>query len=320
MVFEAIYPIDHVESGQGASAGQWLDAVETLSEGRIRFERHWGGQPVAAKQMLRAAGSGELDLVLSYPLYYGTDVAIGDICAMPSNFRTRADLFDAWWGTSLGRIANDVYEKAANVKLLFPVLSGADLLQIGKGMEPMRTVADLRGRNVRTSGGMNRELLKALGANPIQLLTRDYLRGLQDGTVDAGVMSNGALRAYSLWDVVRQVVYPPISPMTFSALWMNLDSWNQLPSDLRQLLVDTERRMEPGFVAHLDAMEMSIVDEAKSRHGIEYCTLAESEQRALSSLTPAIWDTYVAANAAQGFGAEAAQIRDLLLQRYKESP
>lgn len=316
LTFASIYPATHSESGENASPGKWLKAVEEASNGRIKFKRHWGSDLVPPLQLLKAAGAGTVDIILTYPSFYAGEVAIGDLDVLPTAFKDGADLFDAWFNTPVGSIVSGVYEKAANVKALFPTLAGPNVLQISKKMPKIKTVDQLKGRIVRTSAGPDRDIMRELGASTVQLVTTDVYLALERGTVDVSMMTNATLQAYALWEVVHQVT-PAVTPVVWSMVYMNLDKWKQLDPDLQKLLIDTERKMEKQFIADVAANTDRIVETAKTKYGIEYYTWPPEEEKKLIKASAVAWDAYVSRNTKQGFGAEAQRLKDILTKRFE---
>ena len=94
LIVENVYPPSHARLGQKAVIGKWFDAVEKDSNGMIKLDRHWAGEPVPSKEALDALAVGTLDMVIAFPPFFSGKVAIADVAAMPKNFRTFADIYD----------------------------------------------------------------------------------------------------------------------------------------------------------------------------------------------------------------------------------
>jgi len=60
IIMENTYPPGHSRLGAKAVIGTWMDAVEDNSKGMIKFDRHWAGEPVPAKESLDALTMGTL--------------------------------------------------------------------------------------------------------------------------------------------------------------------------------------------------------------------------------------------------------------------
>ena len=315
LIFENAYPATHARLGRKAVIGQWQDAVEKESGGRIKFERHWGGEPVPTKEALDALSVGTIDLLAAFPPYYSGKIGIADICAMPRNFKTWADLFDLVWFSPVGEIIDRVYQERANAKFIFPAIFAPENFQIGKRTKKIRHFEDFKGLKIRAGGGMPNATVKCLGGSPVLTIAGEYYTAMQRGTIDAGLMTTYSLETYRMWEVCDQVVNPPIFNHCFVGVWMNLDKWKELGPELQKILVDTARKMETHFISFVNLDDARIERLAKEK-GVEFYTLPPEDQEKMWAATAPVWDMYIDNCAKQGFGEEAKKIADIVSKRF----
>jgi TRAP-type C4-dicarboxylate transport system substrate-binding protein len=317
LVFEYHGPATHTRAGNKAPmCGGYLDAVEKKSGGRIKFERHWGGEPVPTKEMLDALRKGTLDIITEVASYYSGKVAIGDIGMMPKNYRTFSDVFDLWWHSPLGNIIDSVYQKRAGVKVLFPLIFAPENMQISKKSKKIRKFEDFKGLKIRGGGGMADLAAKAIGGAPVTTIGGEYYTAMQRGTIDAGIMTTYSLESYKMWEVCDQVVNPPIFNSCWQPWFMNLNKWNELGPELQNLLISTHREMETHFISYINVDDARIEKLARER-GIEFYTLPLAEAEKMWKAVGPVWDDYVEKCAMQGTESEAKQVRAILQERFE---
>jgi TRAP-type C4-dicarboxylate transport system substrate-binding protein len=314
MVFQNNYPTKHSRLGVKI-IGAWLDEVEKASNGKIKFERHWAGEPLPAKEALDGLSKGVIDGLAAFPPYYSGKVAIADICAMPQNFKTPQDVYDLWFDGKLGQLVDKVYQKRAKVKVLFPVIFAPENFQVSKKAKKVRKFADFKGMKIRAGGGMLMATVKAIGASPVFTHSGEYYTAMQRGTIDAGLMATYSLETYKMWEVADQVVNPPIMNNCFVLVYMSLSRWNKLGPKLQKVMIDSAKKLVPAWIKHITTDDARITKIAQEK-GVEFYVLPPADQKEMWDATEPVWDLYVKTCAKQGSEAEAKEIRALVKKRF----
>jgi TRAP-type C4-dicarboxylate transport system substrate-binding protein len=314
IVFQNNYPTKHSRLGE-VTIGKWLDAVEKTSQGRIKFERHWAGEPVPAKEALSALSNGLIDMLVAFPPYYSGEVAIADVSAMPQNYKFAADIYDLWWNSPIGEIINRIYQERVNVKVLFPIVFAPENFQISKKSSKVKQFSDFQGKKIRAGGGMIMETVKAIGASPVHTHGGEYYTAMQRGTVDAGLMTTYSLETYNMWEVSDQVVDPPILNNCWNGIYINKDKWEKIPVDLQNIMLDEGMRLAFRWLTYITIDDARIVKKAR-QNGIDFYVLPEQEQDKMWAATEKVWDLYIERCKEQGYEQEAKQIRQILKERF----
>jgi TRAP-type C4-dicarboxylate transport system substrate-binding protein len=314
MVFQNNYPTKHSRLGTNI-IGSWLDEVEKASQGKIKFERHWAGEPLPAKEALDGLSKGVIDGLVAFPPYYSGKVAIADICAMPQNFKNPQDVYDLWFNSDMGKLVDQVYQKRAKVKVLFPVIFAPENFQVSKKAKKVRHFADFKGMKIRAGGGMLMATVKAIGASPVFTHSGEYYTAMQRGTIDAGLMATYSLETYKMWEVADEVVNPPIMNNCFVLVYLNLAKWNKMGKDLQKVMIDAAKKFAPVWIKHITDDDARITKIAQEK-GVEFYTLPAADQQQMWQATESVWDLYVDTCAKQNSGAEAKKIRTLVKQKF----
>ncbi len=315
IVIEVVYPPSHTRLGAKAVIGTWLDAVEKNGKGMIKFERHWAGEPVPSKETLDALSVGTLDMVVAFPPFFSGKVGIGDVCAMPKNFMTFADIYDLWWNTPFGEIIDKAYQKRANAKFLFPAIFAPENFQIGKRSKKIRKFEDFKGMKIRAGGGALMRTVKAIGGVPVQTVGGEYYTAMQRGTVDAGLMTTYSLETYKMWEVCDQVVNPPIFNHCFVGVWMNLDKWKSLSPEQQNILISNARKLETHWIAYCE-MDDARIKNIAMKEGVEFFVLPLEEQAKMWAAVAPVWNYFIENCEKQGLGKEAKQVMEIMQKRF----
>jgi TRAP-type C4-dicarboxylate transport system substrate-binding protein len=315
LIFESCYPATHSRLGDHTPLGDFLNAMEKDSGGRIKLERHWGGEPVPKKETLEGVSKGVIDLLFSAQSYYSGKIAIADHGIMPKNFRTNADVYDIWYNSPVGNMIDGIYQKRANVKLLTPWVYSNYSIQVGKRTKKIRKFEDFKGLKIRSPGGMASLAAKGIGASPVLTIGGDYYTAMQRGTIDAGMMPMYSLEAYKMWEVCDQIVYPPIFNNCFVFIWMNLDKWKKLGPELQQIVMNIGRKLETRQIAFIAADDVRIEKIAREK-GVDFYTLPPEDTKKMYDAVDNVWDLYIERNTKQGLGAEAKKIREIVQKRF----
>lgn len=112
--------------------------------------------------------------------------------------------------------------------------------------EPIRSLAELKGKRVRATGG-NNELMAMVGAVPVAATLVEAVGLLQRGGLDCQFGTHGWLKVFGYGDVVKSVTNMPLG-MTGPAVGMmlNRDVWNKFTPE--------QKKLHMKYAARLSAM------------------------------------------------------------------
>ncbi|HYX67232.1 MAG TPA: TRAP transporter substrate-binding protein DctP [Burkholderiales bacterium] len=109
--------------------------------------------------------------------------------------------------------------------------------------EPIRSLAELKGKRVRATGG-NNELMAMVGAVPVAATLVEAVGLLQRGGLDCQFGTHGWLKVFGYGDVVKSVTNMPLG-MTGPAVGMmlNRDVWNKFTPEQKKLHMQSAARL-----------------------------------------------------------------------------
>jgi len=175
----------------------------------------------------------------------------------------------------------------ANAGLIFLGESGGAALNTIWAKKPIRTIEDMAGLKTRSTGFLPTIALEAMGAAPL-FISEDMVEAARRGTVDAALTSIPWGFYTGLYDVCKYISVWNLHPAMSCVLTANPDSFNALPEDLQEILIDVTRTLvdQSAFAIYI---QYEITAPAIARSVVDYTIPEASEiQRAVVLSKPAL--------------------------------
>ncbi len=209
---------------------------ETLaqrSSGRLEFKTStWTEMSITGYEIVRMTRQGQVDIGNAPLTYIAQDVAVldaADLAGLNPTVEQARRVFDA-----LAPVVNKDLERF-NVRI---VGSNPYPAQIVFCRKPVKDLADLKGRKVRTFGPTLNDLMSAVGATPVSLAYAETYTALERGVVDCAITGSGSGNAAKWYEVTTHQYTLPLS-WAVSGYFANLSWWNKLAPDVRRFLEDS---------------------------------------------------------------------------------
>src|SRR6478672_10484870 len=276
----------------------WTQKIEKESGGRLKFEIYPNGQLVGPpNRQLDAARNGIVDIAWVLHGVTPGRYPMTELANLPFTFPG---------GTpNLPEMAKRLTELAP--KYLAAEHTGLHILFLNQAppvllfsKEPIKTLADYKGKKIRYASITNKQLLEALGAAPMLIPPSDSQDALSKGIVEGAMFPLEAGLAYDLASAVKYAIEPPIASATF-AMVMNPAKYNSLPADLR-VIIDKETGVAGGmsFAAAYQAQEKFARELETSKKGLQVITLPPADVAKMKELSKPIIDKAIADLETQG--------------------
>ncbi len=223
----------------GAKA--FADRMLTLSGGRFKITVFPGGALGNALKVSETVHNGVAEAGHTWMAYdWGADTTTVLFAGYAGSFDTERMLH--WLYEGGGAQLQRSYREASRDVISFPLyVRPAEVFLHSR--KPVRTLEDLRGLKLRTSGAWL-EMAKELGAAPVTLAAGEIFPALERGVIDALEWSTLSENVPSgFHKVAKYIVVPGIhQPTSPWELVINKKAWNALsPSD--KALVETVAKM-----------------------------------------------------------------------------
>ncbi|NDW02016.1 C4-dicarboxylate TRAP transporter substrate-binding protein [Salipiger sp. PrR002] len=129
--------------------------------------------------------------------------------------------------------------------------------------EPVRNLAELKGKRIRTAGSTVSAWVEEAGGIPVNVPSSEMYTGLERGTLDCASNAANDLIDRSLWEVSEHTTLLPTGMYWSGPMWgYNADFWASLTDDNRSVLMTATARamvrLAIGYdAAARDALEAS---------------------------------------------------------------
>jgi TRAP-type C4-dicarboxylate transport system substrate-binding protein len=112
--------------------------------------------------------------------------------------------------------------------------------------------ADLKGLNIRVSP-MYLQIIKGLGGNPVVIPPTEVYAALERNVVDGFCWPAVGIRDWGWQKQVKYIVEPGFYQVP-NPLVINLNTWNNLPKKIKDLLTEAAVEAEKRAIAHFDEL------------------------------------------------------------------
>ena len=165
------------------------------------------------------------------------------------------------------------------------------------GKQPLRRLDDFKGKKLRVNAtAAERAKMRQFGATAVPMDLAEVVPGLQQGVID-GTMSATAVYVNLKFNDIAKVITQVNDTMIVSVGVVSRGWLDKLPADLRQIVIEEGRALQPGIMA-----QSRVLDDAMRKRwaeaGGEFVALAPDEQARVRQLLAGIGDEVTKENAA----------------------
>jgi len=261
----------------------YVDKLNAEGKGVVRLLYVGGPEVTPANKAAPALQRGVIDILHS-PAAYHVGIIPQGLAMMATNL-TPAEI-RANGGFAL---LEPHWREKLNAKILAWAESGAQfyLYTVNRPALKADGSLDLTGVRMRTTGAYQ-SLLTALGATPVKMAAGEVFTGLQRGVVDGFGWPTVGLDAMGLAKVVKYRIDPPFYHLANLVL-VNLDKWNSLPKQARDILEQVAKAYETASIQYM--LERGEADsDAVMKSGVEIFALeGEAARTYLRTAYDAMW-------------------------------
>ncbi len=254
----------------------FADIVNERSKGRLVIELFAPGAIVDAYEQFAAVRKGAVQVAMGVGGFNAKQVPEGDIeQGLPGTFGTTDAAFDFFMNykdAAFYRLLDEAYREKG-VHLL---KSCGPINNVLISRQPIRSVDEIKGKKIRASGGGYEDLVKNLGAAPVQLAGAELFMALQTGTVDGVCYPDYGIGTMKFWDAAKGLLLPALGPSS-NGICVNLEEYNRLPDDLKDIVEDAAVQSGHILMAGVKERAASILETAAKQYGVQIVTLPDAE-------------------------------------------
>jgi TRAP-type C4-dicarboxylate transport system substrate-binding protein len=212
---------------------RWKTEVEKRTAGKVKVDTYPGSTLLNPKNMFDGVIAGTADignLATSYqpgafPVVEAVDLPLG----WPNATVASVTLWDI-----VDKYKPKEFEKV-KVLTMF-TCPPANIM----AMKPVRSLADIKGYELRASG-TGAKILELLGAAPVAMPQSDVPEALQKGVIKGNVSSLEVLKDFKYAEYCRFVTGNVNLFVVSFAVVMNQAKWNALPDDVKKVFDDLRK-------------------------------------------------------------------------------
>jgi len=269
--------------------------ITEWSGGSLQINFYLGNTlPINVYDLAKACGRGEVQL--ADEIFFMNQCIGGGLVSLPMLM----DNYDEYY-RAMAIVEPSIVR--AYAALGCEVLGRYDFSPVyifGSGKTPITSLADLRGRRIRTGRVVHNEFLSLCGAVTTLIVTPDVITAFRAGTIDGAVTSFGAGG-----DIWREYITSVFLMRIYNAqgfFIVNRAAMEALPQSQRQHIRKLFRAEAHNTTAIMRADEQEVIDWLK-RKGMVSTEMSESEKREARAKAAIVWEKWARAQ-----GPEAVEL------------
>ena len=217
------------------NAEKFAEAVIRETEGAYEVRVFPGETMVKVPEMYDAVRQGSIEMsVVGIGIFEGLHPGLAEY---PMSYDT-IEANVAATKPLVELFSREIFEKFLNMKGLAAYTTGAQELL---SKRPVKRLEDWKGLLVGTGNAQGSALVTALGGAPVTVFWTDFYSALSKGTVDAVLNSMRSDIVYTLTDSAEYITLFYAQP-TFLSYNINLDVWNEMPSNIQQIFLEEAQK------------------------------------------------------------------------------
>lgn len=293
--FTSTYP-SHLVASQCAE--WWMTGIESRTEGRVTFERIWAGALTKPGEELDHVGTGVADVAILTTVYYPSKLILASLNqAVPfcptdtkEGLAILEEIYDEF-------PAFDDEMEQYNNKLIY--ISFAGPCHELQSIEPIRTIADLKGKKAAVSGVYQPRMWEVLGPATLPMPVTERYTAFQTGLIDAGLIPLIWAHTFAFFDFCEYNTHPMLGSMLGGYVVMNLDVWKKLPKDIQKMMLELGKEAGRMYADQATKEREELVAEYEKK-GVTFFTFSPEDMKRWAELMPEIPLMWVKDAEAQG--------------------
>ncbi len=264
-------------TSQDESAKLFCERVNKLSGGRIEMKNYDSEVLLGMGETFKGVASGVADVAVTSSIYHRGIVPVGFyLWAVPFFPNDRLEFMELCYQVlGVKELWREAYAKHGVMALTYEC---SDEWGTMVSTKPIRKFSDYKGMKVRAFG-IWADWLVHNGASIVTVPGGEIYTAIQTKILDAAAFgSPDAWAGAKLYEVCKYFINPSIIPYDTCEVIMNLKTFNEMPSDLQEIMLSAAR------IHNLDVTARTIQTDAKARgvlkeKGMETIFIPDDELR-----------------------------------------
>ncbi len=267
------------------SAIKFADAVRAATDGSVDITVHLSGEiGVKITEKLAAVETGIVQMADMLLFLQAGEAPFLGIDTLPYLIQGQ-DEMETWLEVA-GPTYDAIFEKH-NQKVLYYVPWPSPGIYT---KDAVISADDIAGQRIRAFNATSFEFLEKLGAAPVELPFGELAAAVAAGTVDGASTSTSTGVNSKLYQFTSH--FNPLNwSMSPDAVTVNLDAWNALSDEEREIIEDLASLMQPGFWA-VSAAEDTSKTEVLKENGMTINAADDSMTEKMAEAGKEMWEAF----------------------------
>lgn len=271
----------------GAAFQEWLNRVEAVTDGEVKFKKFWKSQLVPLKEGLDGLKKGAIDVLFTGSYFTGT-LPETNFIWLPFQTKGTEHAIHLYRDTRIGELYAGIY-KDYGIKLIsfVPVSIEGTI-----STKPIRNIEDFDGIKLRSGSTLWNSMWKKMGASPVMMVGAEQYMALKQGVIDATVYPIYTINSYKFYEVAKYLSMPGIADPFSIFIFMSQEKWDALSTRLKTLITQTTIQFEREYmIPHDRKISAGVIAEAK-KHGVELVLWNREDFEKIQKLGYEMWDEF----------------------------
>ena len=275
---------------------RWKTEVEKRTGGKVAIDTYPGGTLLGAMDMMDGVIAGTADIGCLCMAYQPGRFVVTNATSLPLGLPDAKigslvlwDLYQKYLPTSFAKV---------RVLTMFATAPANIMSKV-----PVRTLDDIRGLDLRASGGAA-QILKAWGANQVGMPMSETPEALQKGVVQGLFSSLEVMKDFKFAEICKYVTLTDTVIYPFAVV-MNIQKWNGLPEDVKAVIEDMRVEQAVWTGTYMDNHVKEANAWSETTQNVEFISLSPAEKAKWDARLTFMTDSWIKDATAKGYPGEA---------------
>ena len=250
------------DSFRGRAESLFLEEVERITNGEVKFNIFWGESLMAGKEILKGVADGVVDTgivnINFFPKQLLYNNALNTIQESAGNYKSLITFFNRAL-RDIPEVGKEFSSFNNEIMYVYGVMHYAYV-----STKPIAKLEDLKGLKARSASRWQLNLLKELGAQPVSVPWSDCTMALQTNVIDAVYANIDAINMVKMEDAAPNVfIFEEFFPTTPYIITMNSKKFKSLPADLQTKFKEAGKLAQGKLITEFDKWNNSIRENQK---------------------------------------------------------
>ena len=273
----------------------WLPKLEAMTRGELTIELTPVGSVVPYNETMDAVALGVLQGDITSTSYFaGRNKAFSVMGDLIAGYDAPEQIALFCYHGGGRELIQELYDEFTNGQVQV-IGCGTPAREAFVSTVPIRSVADLEGKKVRSPEGLAAEVFSRAGAAPVGLPAAETYTSVDKGVVDAADFSSYTMNdSVGFHQIAKYPIYPGIHSMPIIQFTVNKAAYDALDESLQVTLDVWYQAMINDLRLRNDISDREVVARDQANPDIEVIDWSQEERDKFRAIAREAWAEYVA--------------------------